>query len=216
MARMSFSSPMTSKPASTKNLTDSEPIRPPEPVMIRVAISYPCPCCPPSAHRTRSENRRNRLEEKPNVCPQGPVRDVDVVELRHLFERNLARPEHLPQPRHAGLAPDPLARPRHDARILLEDERSGTDEAHFALQHVEELGKLILAIAAQEAPDLRDPRIALDLEHPRVSSAIQVHVPVGERVLPSVGISVHRPELEDPKRLLACAHPDLPEEDRPW
>src|SRR4029078_3872522 len=135
---MSFSSPMTSKPASTKNLTDSEPIRPPEPVMITAAISHPCPCCPSSAHLTVSENCRNRLEEKPNVCPQGPVRDVDVVELRHLFERNFARPEDLPQPRHAGLEPAPLAPPRHDALILLEDERSRTDEAHFALQHVEE------------------------------------------------------------------------------
>ncbi len=37
--RMSFSSPMTSKPWATKCLTVSEPIRPPEPVTIAVGIS---------------------------------------------------------------------------------------------------------------------------------------------------------------------------------
>ena len=38
-ARMSFSRPMTSKPAWTKCETDSEPIRPPEPVTIAVGIA---------------------------------------------------------------------------------------------------------------------------------------------------------------------------------
>ncbi len=37
-ARMSFSSPITSKPASTKCWTDSDPISPPEPVTIAVGI----------------------------------------------------------------------------------------------------------------------------------------------------------------------------------
>jgi len=52
------------------------------------------------------------------------------------------------------------------AAILVQDERSGTDEAHVAGQHVEELRQLVDAAAAKQPSNARDARIGVDLEQP--------------------------------------------------
>src|SRR4051794_38769375 len=47
---------------------------------------------PPSLH-----HRRQRPQNEPDVLPQRPVRDVEVVELEHLLERDPRATEDLPE-----------------------------------------------------------------------------------------------------------------------
>src|SRR4051794_26857581 len=60
---MSFSSPITSYPCDTKCLTDSEPIRPPDPVTMQTGLVI------------RSPNRLERLSER-LLVRMNPVEDV--------------------------------------------------------------------------------------------------------------------------------------------
>ena len=90
------------------------------------------------ARRVRRE-RRDRQEDEPDVLPQRPVRDVDVVELRHLVERDVAPTEHLPEAGDSRLDVEPLAGPLLDERVLLEDQRPRADEGHLALDDVDQL-----------------------------------------------------------------------------
>src|SRR4051812_40467177 len=75
-----------------------------------------------SVRAAPAEHDRDRLTEDLHVPPQRPVRDVDVVELDHLVERDLVAAEDLPQAGDArgrveaatGPAGDPLGLVDHE------------------------------------------------------------------------------------------------------
>jgi hypothetical protein len=56
-----------------------------------------------SVRSARPQERRQREEDKAQILLEGPARDVQVIELRHLVERNVAPTKHLPQPGHSRL-----------------------------------------------------------------------------------------------------------------
>src|SRR4051794_14656209 len=150
----------------------------------------------------------DRPEGQLEVHPRRPARDVEVVDLDHLRERDSRRAEDLPvagDPRRQIQASAVVAR---DLAILAEDERTGPDDAHVSLEDVEELRELVERGAAQELPDPGDAWIVLDLEQP-VSLVL-----FDQTSLQRLGVRDHRPELENAERLAMSADPRLPEEDR--
>src|SRR5690349_16031982 len=77
-------------------------------------------------------------------------------------------------------------------RQILDKQRSGSYQAHLALQHIDELRQLVNARGAQKSTNRGEPLL------------IVVQLAAGTR-LP------HRPELVDHKRATAPTGPGLPE-----
>src|SRR3954451_16090351 len=159
-----------------------------------------------SVRTARPEHRGDRSQDEPDVAPQTPAGDVQVVELRHFLERNVVPPEHLPQPGNPRLQLQALPPPFGDEAVLLEDQRPRPDERHLAGQDVQELRQLIERVPAEERAELRHAWVVCDLEHPCIAG-LRVDVEVRTLALPSIGVRVHRPEFEDAESLLVCAHP---------
>ena len=87
--------------------------------------------------------------------------------------------------------------------------RAGADEAHVALQDVEQLGQLVEAGAAQDVADLGDPGVTGQLEQRARALVVGLH---GGQ--PGLGVDAHRAELEHPELGVAPADPLLAEQDR--
>ena len=92
---------------------------------------------------------------------------------------------------------------------LLAQRRAGADEAHVALQDVEQLRQLVEARPAQHVADPGDPGVTGELE--QRAGALVVGLHGGEAGL---GVDAHRAELEHPELAVAQADPLLAEEDR--
>ena len=95
---------------------------------------------------------------------------------------------------------------------LVVAQRQGTraDEAHLALQHVDDLRNLVEREAAEEPPDARDPRVLADLEERALGFVL-----VLELGLELGGARDHRAELQHRKLALPDADAAIDEEDRP-
>ena len=87
--------------------------------------------------------------------------------------------------------------------VVAKRERPGPDEAHLALEDVDDLRDLVEREAAEDTPDAGDARIVTDLEE-RTLGLVRVLEPglQGRR------FGDHRPELEH--RELSLAHADPP------
>src|SRR5947208_7661292 len=103
----------------------------------RTSISSDRPTIPQIPHMSgrslvgpaRRDHCRQRLEDQADVSPERPVRDVQVIELDHFFERDVGPPEYLPEPRYAGREVETGARPAVDPPVLGLDQGPGTDQA---------------------------------------------------------------------------------------
>src|SRR5690349_8508292 len=103
------------------------------------------------------QHNRDRAQEELQVEQQGPLLDVTQIHAHHLVEGHAAASLDLPDacnPR--PYLEDATQMPRLVMRSLVGKGRAGTDEAHVALQDVEELGQLVDARCADEAADARD------------------------------------------------------------
>ena len=106
----------------------------------RLVGSNPTPTVSVVSVRRANAGQRGKGEhDQPHVLAQRPVGHVQVVELRHLVERDVARSQHLPQAGHARLQVEALARPRFDVLILVEDERPGAHDRHLAADDIDQL-----------------------------------------------------------------------------
>ena len=112
------------------------------------------------------EDNRNGAPEKHEIQPDAPVMHVPAVHLYALWIVDVAASAGLP---HAGDTGE-------DGVILLDifpiprdfllDDGTGTDEAHFAFEDVQELGQLIEAGLSEECAALCDAGIVLQFEFP--------------------------------------------------
>ena len=93
--------------------------------------------------------------------------------------------------------------------VVPERERSRADEAHLALDDVDDLRDLVEREAAQEPADARDPRVVADLEERalRLVHVLELRLELGR-------VGDHRPELEHPELALAHADAAIDEEAR--
>ena len=72
---------------------------------------------------------------------------------------------HLPKTSDSGRDAEAPSLPILAEKLIVTDGHGArTDEAHLALEHVEELGQFVYACLSQELTNACDPRIILDLE----------------------------------------------------
>lgn len=111
-----------------------------------------------------TQNNRDSAPEKHEIQPDAPVMHVPAVHLYTLGVVDVTASAGLP---HAGDAGE-------DGVVLLDifpipwdfllDDGTGTDEAHFAFEDVQELGHLIEAGLSKEGTALCDAGIVLQFE----------------------------------------------------
>src|SRR6185436_10803713 len=157
------------------------------------------------------EHHGERAEQDAHILEQRPRRHVPMVEPAHLAERDVVRPEYLPQAGDTGLQVESRESPPVDVAVLLGDERTRADEAHLAPEHVHQLWELVEREAAKNPPDARHPRVVRRLEHALVDAGVLVQV--CDLGFVRVGVRDHRPELEDLEPRVSPSHSHLPEDD---
>src|SRR5919202_85875 len=201
----------TSSPRRTSDSTRCEPMNPAPPVTNE---RTPPPTVPGGSRCRRlvrpapRHHRRQRPQDQPHVRPQGPVGDVQVVELDHLLERDARAAQDLPQAGEARRQVDARAQPAVQLAMLGLDERARADEAHLALEDVPELRELVEARDPQQTPDARDPRVVIEQEPVRVAAQR------GELLLALLRPDDHRAELDELEAASRAPHPRLPEQRR--
>src|SRR5436305_943698 len=91
---MSLSRPMTSNPASTKCVTDSEPINPPEPVTIAVGIARSdwWLARPPHVRLVGADPLVDIGQDLPGAPVRAPVRALIQARAIGEVDRDIARP----------------------------------------------------------------------------------------------------------------------------
>src|SRR6266498_796181 len=110
-----------------------------------------------------AQHRRNRPQQYLEIQPRRPVVDVLQVELHPAVEVDLVAAAHLPEAREAGLHRQPAAVPAVVRGHLLGDGGAGADQAHVALQHVQELRQLVERELPEDTADRGDARVVLRL-----------------------------------------------------
>src|SRR5919201_6681222 len=104
------------------------------------------------------------LEQDLQVEPQRPLLEVAAIQRHHLADRDRRGASDLPDAGHARSHREPAPMAPDDRRVLLRDEWPGADQAHPAEDHIEQLWQLVERGGPEPGPDLRDSRVAVDLE----------------------------------------------------
>jgi hypothetical protein len=159
----------------------------------------------------RSQNRARRPRKQGEIKTERPCARVHVVEQKHLVERNLVSPEHLPQPSHAWLDEQSAAGPSGDAGILLQHQRPRAHERHLATKHIHKLRQLVKCESPQKSAHAGHARIVVSFEQARVV-VYGMDIQLGDLGELFVRPGDHRAELEHPKKPPLGAPPRLLEE----
>ena len=111
-----------------------------------------------------TEDNRNGAPEKHEIQPDAPVMHVPAVHLYALGVVDVAASAGLPHAGDAGENGVVLLDISPIPRNFLLDDGTGSDEAHFAFEDVQELGQLIEAGLSKEGAALCDAGIVLQFE----------------------------------------------------
>src|SRR5882672_7004784 len=106
------------------------------------------------------QDSRDRAHQDPEIRGQRLPANVLEVKAHPLVEADLAAARNLPQARDAGLHVETATLPGLVLVGLLGQRRAWADEAHVALDHVDELRQLVDRRRAQPLADARDARVA--------------------------------------------------------
>ena len=113
-----------------------------------------------------AEDNRNGAPKEHEIQPDAPVMHVPAVHLYALWIVDVATSAGLPHAGDAGEDGVILLDISPIPRDFLLDDGTGTDEAHFAFEDVQELGQLIEAGLSEEGAALGDAGIVLQFEFP--------------------------------------------------
>ena len=113
-----------------------------------------------------AEDNRNGTPKEHEIQPDAPVMHVPAVHLYALGVVDVAAAAGLPHAGDAGEDGVVLLDISPIPRDFLLDDGTGTDEAHFAFEDVQELGQLIEAGLSEEGAALGDAGIVLQFEFP--------------------------------------------------
>lgn len=111
-----------------------------------------------------AQNNCNSTPEKHEIQPDAPVMHVPAVHLYALGVVDVAASASLPHTGDAGEDGVVLFDISPIPRDFFLNDGAGPDEAHFALQDVQELGQLIEAGLSKEGTALGDAGIVLQFE----------------------------------------------------
>lgn len=113
-----------------------------------------------------AEYNRNGTPEEHEIQPDAPVMHVPAVHLYSFGVVDIASSAGLPHAGDAGENGVVLLDISPIPRNFLLDDGTGSDEAHFAFEDVQELGQLIEAGLSKEGAALCDAGIVLQFEFP--------------------------------------------------
>lgn len=99
------------------------------------------------------------LEEQDDVLPEAPVADVPGVELEAAVEADVVAAADLPEAGDAGRGHADDGQEVADLLFFARQVRARADEAHLALDDIEDLRQFIEAVLADEFADFRDARV---------------------------------------------------------
>ncbi len=111
-----------------------------------------------------AEYNRNGTPEEHEIQPDAPVMHVPAVHLYSFGVVDIASSADLPHAGDAGENGVVLLDISPIPRNFLLDDGTGSDEAHFAFEDVQELGQLIEAGLSKEGAALCDAGIVLQFE----------------------------------------------------
>ena len=111
-----------------------------------------------------AQDNRNGAPEEHEIQPYAPVMDVPAIHLHALGIVDIASSAGLPHAGDAGENGVVLLDISPIPRNFLLDDGTGSDEAHFAFEDVQELGQLIEAGLSKEGAALCDTGIVLQFE----------------------------------------------------
>lgn len=111
-----------------------------------------------------AEYNRNGTPEEHEIQPDAPVMHVPAVHLYSFGVVDIASSAGLPHAGDAGENGVVLLDISPIPRDFLLDDGTGSDEAHFAFEDVQELGQLIEAGLSKEGAALCDAGIVLQFE----------------------------------------------------
>lgn len=111
-----------------------------------------------------AEYNRNGTPEEHEIQPDAPVMHVPAVHLYSFGVVDIASSAGLPHAGDAGENGVVLLDISPIPRNFLLDDGTGSDEAHFAFEDVQELGQLIEAGLSKEGAALCDAGIVLQFE----------------------------------------------------
>ena len=155
-----------------------------------------------------AHHRGDGLQQEIDVLTHAPVIDVLEVEVHPVLEGHLVPPADLPEAGEPRGDREPPALPGLVLRHLLRHRWTRADERHVAAEHVHQLGQLVDAVLAKDAPQRRHPGVTLHLE-----DRPQLLVLRSEGGLERLGVDHHRAELQHVELLPVQPHPQLAEED---
>src|SRR3954470_8769114 len=89
------------------------------------------------------QDHGDRADKQFDVAPERPVVHVQVVERHHLREWDVTATEDLPKSGDPRQEVETVALPPDNVLVLVEDQRTGADEAHLSTQHIQKLGQLV-------------------------------------------------------------------------
>src|SRR3954465_8501400 len=92
---------------------------------------------------TRTEHHGDCSQYQLEIAPKRPVRHVDVVQTRHLLERDGTPPEDLPEPRYSWLHIQAPACPILHPLVLVEDKRARSDKRHLTAKNIDQLWEFV-------------------------------------------------------------------------
>src|SRR3990170_6372311 len=98
------------------------------------------------------------------IEPDRPVLQVREVEPDEVVERQAGPAGDLPEARHAREHRIASAMPSLEEPVVAKRQRARTDEAHLALEHVDDLWDLIEREPTKKAADPRNARVVANLE----------------------------------------------------
>ena len=111
-----------------------------------------------------AEDNRNGAPEKHEIQPDAPVMHIPAVHLDALGIVDIASSASLPHASDAGEDRVVLLDIFPIPRNFLLDDGTGTDEAHFAFEDIQELRQFIEAGLSKEGTALGDAGIVLQFE----------------------------------------------------
>lgn len=160
------------------------------------------------------EHDKDGFGEDVDIQPDRPVHDVVVVEGGALGKGGLVAPGDLPQAGHAGQHALVVFEGGAVDFGLVEHDRARTHQAHFAGEHVPQLGQLVNGEAAQQPADGGDAGVAAQF---LVAIPFFAHVRVvfEEGLEHLVGVDVHGAEFQHLDHAPVFAEAGLAVEDRP-
>src|SRR5581483_11276647 len=156
------------------------------------------------------QNRRDGLQQKGCIGPEGLVLDVIDIEFDLAGKVNFAATADLPDTRDAGQRRESAIIRQRVTLHFPRQRRARSDQRHVADQHIVKLRQFVQGELPQPAAYFRDARIVLDFER----DALGMLVPRDERGQARLGIETHRADFVHLEFPAEAANPGLGKKDR--